>query len=123
MPEGIRQDLNGMFSSLSQQENREWAEAFSADAAMKFGEVSKQYNCTQQTEEGSVLWLGEDDKLEVMFLVIPDPEDLNSFRKIYELIGIKKCPLTYVVVPVGKGVYDIFRLSLASYMEHCNRVN
>jgi hypothetical protein len=123
MPEGIRQDLHGMFSSLSQQESKEWAEAFSADAAMKFWEASKQYNCTQQTEEGAVLWFGKDDKLEAMFHVISDPKDLNSFRKIYELVDVKGCPLTYLVVPVRKGVYDIFRLSLASYMEHCNRVN
>lgn len=46
----------------------------------------------------------------------------DTFQRIYKFIDKNDCSLTYLAVPAGDGVYDIFRLSLASYMEHCMRI-
>jgi hypothetical protein len=60
-----------------------------------------------------------------MFCFIEDLTNLGSVRKVFSKIKKLNPIFTYAIVHQkkdGDGVYDIFRFSKFSYLEHCNRV-
>ena len=60
-----------------------------------------------------------------MFIYIEDSMKMDSFIEVYEKIKKYSPTFTYSFVTQkkeGEGVFDIFRFSKFSYLEHCNRV-
>lgn len=60
-----------------------------------------------------------------MFQMIHEVTDLNEVREMFDRIADLEPALTYDIIhhrKDGEGIYDIFRFSKFSYMEHCNRV-
>jgi len=73
-----------------------------------------------------VLWLDPvDSKAECMFCSIYDITDLDLVASIFDKIKKYSPVFTYCFVNQkkdGEGVFEIFRFSKFSYLEHCNRV-
>lgn len=64
-------------------------------------------------------------KIECMFCFIADATNMNLLQSLIENIQKITPTFTYVFINQkkdGDGVYDIFRFSKFSCLEHCNRV-
>jgi hypothetical protein len=132
LPENIKRRLNlfKMFYPLERKLERRWAKVFHSpfeEITEKFKEKSSEENYKQEVvKENLILWQDTDDKDNTcMFYFIRDPMDFKSFQNLYWYIDEHKPLLTYAIVHQrkdGEGVYDIFRCSKFSYLEHCNRV-
>lgn len=63
--------------------------------------------------------------VECMFYFMRDATDLGSVMNCFKTIQQKNVFLTYAIVyqeKDGENVFDVFRASKFSYLEHCNRV-
>jgi len=84
--------------------------------------LAAQYDCEQTAEDGMALWTGSNDKLEAAFFVMAEPSYVEAVIGIYEYIHQSGCPISFVFVECEQpGLYDIFRLSARSYLEHHNQ--
>lgn len=88
---------------------------------------ANELNFTQNIIEGKfIVWRYKNkSKIECMFNYIEDSMKMDLFIEVYE--KIKKYSPTFFYSFVtqkkeGEGVFDIFRFSKFSYLEHCNRV-
>ena len=84
-------------------------------------------NFTQNIiEEKFIVWRYKNKSIiECMFIYIEDSMKMDSFIEVYEKIKKYSPTFTYSFVTQkkeGEGVFDIFRFSKFSYLEHCNRV-
>jgi hypothetical protein len=132
LPENIKRrlDLFKMFYPLERKYERRWAKIFHspfAEIAEKFKEKSIEENYRQEVlQENLILWRDTVDKdTTCMFYFINDAMDFKSVQNLFKYIDQHKPLLTYAIVHQkkdGEGVYDIFRCSKFSYLEHCNRV-
>jgi hypothetical protein len=69
-----------------------------------------------------ILWTGSKNKLEAAFFVLAEPASIEAVIGIYEYIRRSGCPVSFVFVECERpGLYDIFRLSARSYLEHHNQ--
>ena len=95
--------------------------------AEELNSLSNNLNYNQKVpEENTILWLDPvDGKAECMFCLIYDITDLDLVVSIFDKIKKYSPVFTYGFVNQkkdGEGVFDIFRFSKFSYLEHCNRV-
>ena len=77
--------------------------------------------------EGKYILWSERDKpnIECMFCLIDDITNIELLMELLRKIKIFSPIFTYAFVHQkkdGDGVFDIFRFSKFSYLEHCNRV-
>jgi len=97
------------------------------DTFKYLNEFAESMNYVQAVKEKRyIIWKDPDKKNnECMFCIIEDITKLSSVMEIFEKI-IKYSPVfTYAFVnqkKTGIGVFDIFRFSKFSYLEHCNRI-
>ena len=73
-----------------------------------------------------IVWkYGNKNNVECMFCYVNDAMNLNSFVDLFNNIKKYSPVFTYAFVyqrKDGENIFDIFRFSKFSYMEHCNRV-
>ncbi len=76
--------------------------------------------------ENLILWKDiTTKKTECLFCLITDITEIESIPHLFELIKKHSPAFSYAFVHQkkdGDGVFDIFRFSHFSYLEHCNRV-
>ena len=88
-------------------------------------DFAKELNFTQEIiEEKFIIWKYK-SKIECMFIYIQDSMKLDLFIELFEKIKKYTPIFTYAFVHQkkdGEAVFDIFRFSKFSYLEHCNRV-
>lgn len=93
-----------------------------AEIAARLGDLAEERACVQYDDGGSILWRNKYGVVEALFALLPDPSDIYSFASIYDLIAAHQCPVTFVFIEREKSrLYDIFRLSGRSYLEHHNQ--
>jgi len=106
-----------------------WAELLAGPVEAVFARLNAlaaQHGCTQSSEADTARWSDRwsdrDGQTQAMFVVPPDPADLDRFVRVYEQIRETRCPVSFVFVKTDTPqVYDIFRLSARSYLEHHNQ--
>jgi hypothetical protein len=87
--------------------------------------LAERHGFRQQVKKDYILWLGKSKKPAAMFCFIADPSELAQVKKVYDRISLFSPRVTFAVVHQkadGPGIYDIFRMSERSYLEHHNRV-
>lgn len=87
--------------------------------------LAERHGCRQQVKADHILWFGKSGKPVAMFCFITDPSDLAQVKRVYNRISRLSPRVTFAIVHQkadGSGVYDIFRFSERSYLEHHNRV-
>lgn len=132
LPENIKRRLNffKMFYPLERKLERRWTKVFHSpfeEITEKFKEKSIEENYRQEVlQENLILWQDTVDKdTTCMFYFIQDTMDFKNVQNLFKYIDKYKPFLTYAIVHQrkdGEGIYDIFRFSKFSYLEHCNRV-
>ena len=132
LPEKVKRRLAlfGMFYPVERKYERRWAKIFNSPMETiteKFNEKAIAEDYQQAVvQDNLILWRDNIDANEkCLFYFIQDATNFNSFCKLYKYIDKYKAFLTYAIVHQkkdGDGVYDIFRCSPFSYLEHCNRV-
>ena len=86
----------------------------------EFERIGRDYDCTQTTDDGRLLWLNGDGRVEVMFFFLDEPRKIQPFLDVYRKIEEIDCPLTFLIHPqIGRQeTFDAYRLSRKSYAEH-----
>jgi hypothetical protein len=84
--------------------------------------LAAQHGCKQTIKDKTVQWMNSEGKMEVAFFVLPEPADIEAVIHIYEQIRQNQYPISFVFVKCDRpGLFDIFRLSARSYLEHHNQ--
>ncbi|MCJ7681185.1 MAG: hypothetical protein MUP70_10705 [Candidatus Aminicenantes bacterium] len=83
--------------------------------------VAGEHNCIQTQRDDVVQWYNENGRMEAMFFVFQNFPNLDDYIAIYNQIKINRCPVTFLFQKVQPGMFDIFRLSARSYIEHHNQ--
>jgi hypothetical protein len=132
VPEKVKKrlELFEMFYPLEKKTERRWAKIFKSHfmiIAQKFRELSVEKGYHQEDiNDQLILWRDpENASVECMFYFVPDVTDLSTIHHCFEHIKQYDVYLTYIIVNQkkdGRNVFDIFRSSQFSYLEHCNRV-
>lgn len=132
IPELIKRrvQLSRIFSSSNQTEKRRWGRVFFAgfdNTEAKLASLSEALKYKQEKlNRNSILWRGiENNSVECMFCFIDEVTNINQVASVFRLIKKYNPLFTYGIVRQfkdGMGVYDIFRFSKFSYLEHHNRV-
>lgn len=125
-----RLELFDMFYPTKQSEKQKWARIFNSSFDKIFEVFEENWEKQKYLQEvigdDAIIWRDKTDSLlECMFCFVNDLIDLKLVKKIFLRIEKYKSTLTYAIVHQkkdGNGVYDIFRFSKFSYLEHCNRV-
>ncbi len=125
-----RLDLYNLFFSIEKNLEKKWVKLFSTNfktIADFFRELSKQKHFDQQEVNSDfILWRTPGSStVECMFYFINNPSSLSEVYNCFRFIKQYNVGLTYAVVrqsKEGKDIFDIFRLSKYSYLEHCNRL-
>ena len=89
--------------------------------------LAKELNFTQNIVEAKLIVWKHKNKapIECMFSYIENAMQLELFIELFNNINEYSPTFTYAFVNQekdGNGVFDIFRFSKFSYLEHCNRV-
>jgi len=83
---------------------------------------ARERDCRQEADGNIVRWLNQEGQTEALFFLLPDPSDIDAFVTIYKEIKEHLCPVSFVFLKCEEpGLYDIFRLSGRSYLEHHNQ--
>ncbi len=102
-----------------------WAELLAGPVQAvvdQLGVLARQHDCTQTVDGDTVEWTNAEGKLEAQFVLLSDPADLGAVVRVYRQIRQRGCPVSFVFLKGDDpGVYDIFRLSARSYLEHHNQ--
>jgi len=122
--------LAQLFYPLERKYQRRWAKLFNSgfeDTAEKLKALSQKLHYVYKIpESNSVLWIdAKTNRVECMFCLITDCADIELVSSIFERIKKYNPFFTYAFFyqrKEGEGVFDIFRFSKFSYLEHCNRV-
>jgi hypothetical protein len=123
------QDLARMFYPLGKAEQRAWAAILSLPeeeyvAALESEALKR--GLQQDVVDGTVAWLDADGGQLMLLFRVSNPRDLDSVRSVYDAIAENDAPLAYTFVhqlPDGEGTWDIFHMSILTYLAHCNRVS
>ena len=102
-----------------------WAELLAGPIEGVYDQLSTlagQHDCKQTVKDKTVQWTSADGELQAAFFVLPEPGDIEAVIHIYEKIRHSRCSVSFVFVECDRpGLYDIFRLSARSYLEHHNQ--
>jgi hypothetical protein len=84
--------------------------------------LASQHDCKQVIKDETVQWISADGELQATFFLLPEPASIEAVIQICEEIRRSGCPVSFVFVECERpGLYDIFRLSARSYLEHHNQ--
>jgi hypothetical protein len=119
-----------MFSvkEIKGSKKNKWGRIFSLPLpriAEALAPLAERHGCRQEVKPDHILWFGKSKKPAAMFCFITDPSELAQVKRVYSRITKLSPRVTFAVVHQksdGNGVYDIFRFSEQSYLEHHNRV-
>lgn len=124
----LREDIYSLFAcdrEFPEPGCDSWAKLLAGpveDVFEQLNTLAAQHDCTQTVEDGTVRWAGADGQLQAMFFLLPEPADIEAVIGIYERVRQSRCPVSFVFVACDRsGLYDIFRLSERSYLEHHNQ--
>ena len=124
-----RIELSKIFYPLERKEERMWGKVFNwgiTNIFEYFDELAVKKNYKQEkVDSNKIIWKEKDNSIECMFCFIQDITNLKLVKNVFSKISRIKPVFTYAIVHQrkdGEGVYDIFRFSKFSYLEHCNRV-
>ena len=124
----LREDIYTLFAcdnEFPEPGCAEWAELLAGPIEGIHNQLSTlaaQHDCEQTIEGEMVRWTNADGKIEALFFILPEPADIEAVIRIYERIRKSQCPISFVFVECDRpGLYDIFRLSARSYLEHHNQ--
>ena len=102
-----------------------WARLLSGPrtrAVAQVATLARDNHLGQSLEDGLLVWRDPDGAVAAMFCLLPDPADIDAFIQVYRQIKEQACPVTLVFVACRReGLYDIFRLSARSFLEHHNQ--
>jgi hypothetical protein len=121
--------LAHMFYPLEAEEQRKWAAILSLpedEYLSALEEEASRRGLRQRPVDGAVAWLDEDGHQLMLLFRVEDPRNLEAIRKVYDTIAASEAPLAYAFVqqiPDGMGTWDIFHMSVLTYLAHCNRVS
>lgn len=132
LPKIVRKriEISKLFYPLDRNEERKWARIFRNGLDSLFvklePEASKLGFVQELIQDNFILWKDPDSNTnECMFCIITDPSSFQSIQSVINRIEVLMPIFTYAIIHQekdGEGIYDIFRLSKFSYLEHCNRV-
>jgi len=121
--------LSKIFYPLERKEERMWGKVFKSgikNIFEYFEELALRSNYIQEKiDSNKIIWKEKDNSIECMFCFIQDITKLELVKNVFSVIKRLNPVFTYAIVHQrkdGEGVYDIFRFSKFSYLEHCNRV-
>lgn len=84
--------------------------------------LATEHSCTQTVSDRLVQWTNAEGGLEAQFFVLADAPQIEAVIGIYRQIRDTRCPVSFVFTPADRpGLFDIFRLSARSYLEHHNQ--
>ena len=78
--------------------------------------------CFQNRSGDKVRWQNTDGHTEAMFFIFRNFPSMNDYISIYHQIKSVKCPVTFLFQRAQPGVFDIFRFSARSFIEHHNQL-
>lgn len=85
--------------------------------------LAGKFSCTQTESDHLARWVNSEGRGEAQFFILPNAKDIHTTISLYEQIRRVGCPVSFVFVECERpGLYDIFRLSARSYLEHHNQV-
>ena len=84
--------------------------------------LANDYDFSQTTENEMVRWQNSNKQTEALFYFTQNFPSLDDYIRIYDQIKIEKCPITFLFQRAHPEVFDIFKFSARSYMEHHNQV-
>ena len=132
LPELIKRriELSKIFSASTQNEKRKWGKIFFSGFEVTEDHLNslalKMRYTQQKLKNNSLLWRNTENNLpECMFCYVDDPTKVQNVSSIFQLIKKYNPLFTYGIVrqfKEGIGVFDIFRFSKFTYLEHYNRV-
>lgn len=125
-----RIELAKLFYPLERKVEKRWGNIFNSSfetILQKFAEIAVEKDYIQELMDvQTILWRDSNsNSAECMFSLIFDITNLNLVIDIFDKIEEYNPTFTYAIVHQkkdGEGVFDIFRFSKFSYLEHCNRV-
>lgn len=125
----LREDIYTLFAcdrDLPGAGQVDWADLLAGPVekvAGQFAVLATEHGCAQTVTDHTVQWLNADGALEVQFFLLPAPDDLDGCIRMYERIRETRCPVSFVFVKGDEPrLYDIFRLSARSFLEHHNQI-
>ncbi len=84
--------------------------------------LAADHSCTQTVDDNIIWWANTEGRLEAQFFRLPDVRDIDAIVGMYRRIRETRCPVSFAFVKGERaGLYDIFRLSARSYLEHHNQ--
>lgn len=132
LPELIKRriELSKIFTTSNQTEKRRWGKLFFdgfQSTAEKMLALAEQKKYDQEiVSSNTIIWKNrESGTAECIFCYINDITNIKSVTTVFRFIKKYNPLFTYGIVRQfkdGIGVFDIFRFSKFSYLEHHNRV-
>ncbi len=127
---GQRRELFELFQPLDWETALHWASVFKSRFSLiseHFRKIADRYPYLQEeVTEQFILWRDPENKsVECMFYFVNDVADLSAIYHCFEYIKQFDVYLTYIIAHQkceGENVFDIFRSSRFSVLEHCGRV-
>lgn len=124
----LREDIYTLFAcdkEFPAPGQAQWAQLLTGPfkgVAAALAALATEHSCTQTVSDYLIQWTNSDGQLEVQFFILPNSKDINAIISVYEQVRATRCPVSFVFTPSERpGVFDIFRLSARSYLEHHNQ--
>ncbi|MBN2008782.1 hypothetical protein JW960_05515 [candidate division KSB1 bacterium] len=123
----LRDDIYSLFSTgqdFPKPGRKKWAQLLETSAnetIAQLGILADEHQCTQQLSNSIVQWRNPHDKIEALFFIHKNFPALTDYIHVYTQIHLSRCPVTFLFQKAEPGIYDIFRLSARSYLEHQNQ--
>jgi hypothetical protein len=125
----LREDIYNLFASdcdFSEPGQAGWAELLAGPVdriANQLSVLAAKHECIQTIKDRTARWFAATGRLEAQFFVLPDPEEIDAYISMYRQIQERPCPVSFVFAKSNEPrLYDIFRLSARSYLEHHNQI-
>jgi hypothetical protein len=116
---------------MDEKECYDWGNTFAApwdELVAQMGSRATVLGLEQDASDDCITWK-DGDEPKTRFLFVEDPSDIEAVRRIYNDEENLQVPTCFIVVRQpdasesrGDVIFDIFRMSSASYLWHYNRV-
>ena len=123
----LRDDIYNLFASdreFPPQSRKSWARMLEESIEKTKHQLSilaREHDCHQDDRNNAILWKNKRGRSEAMFSVYQNFPGIDDYIKIYDQIKLYKVPLTFLFQKAQPGIFDIFRFSTRSYIEHNNQ--
>ncbi|MBN1506656.1 MAG: hypothetical protein JW955_07410 [Sedimentisphaerales bacterium] len=124
----LREDIYNLFAcdrEFPEPGQAEWAELLDGPVdpvINQLDSLAAGHACVQTVSDSLVQWANGDGQIEAQFFILPEPGEIDALVRMYQQIRESHCPVSFVFVKRDEfRVYDIFRLSARSYLEHHNQ--